>query len=105
MLKLRASYGIGGNIAKDSAPYMIAYYNTNNQVGGIQGTISSRPNPNLRWEKTTTLNIGVDFALLGNRLNGSLEFYNKLGADLLANTNGVPTEGWGYSTYSINNGK
>lgn len=60
MLKLRASYGIGGNIAKDSAPYMIAYYNTNNQVGGIQGTISSRPNPNLRWEKTTTLNIGVD---------------------------------------------
>ena len=105
MLKLRASYGIGGNIAKNSAPYMIAYYNNNNQVGGIQGTISSRPNPNLRWEKTTTLNVGIDFALLGNRLNGSIEYYNKKGTDLLANTNGVPTEGWGYSTYSINNGK
>lgn len=105
MLKLRASYGIGGNIAKNSAPYMIAYYSNNNQVGGIQGTISSRPNPNLRWEKTTTLNVGVDFALLGNRLNGSIEYYNKRGTDLLANTNGVPTEGWGYSTYSINNGK
>ena len=52
MLKLRASYGIGGNIAKNSAPYMIAYYSNNNQVGGTQGTISSRPNPNLRWEKT-----------------------------------------------------
>ena len=38
MLKLRASYGIGGNIAKNSAPYMIAYYSNNNQVGGIQGT-------------------------------------------------------------------
>lgn len=56
---------------------MIAYYNNNNQVGGIQGTISSRPNPNLRWEKTTTLNVGIDFALLGNRLNGSIEYYNK----------------------------
>ena len=105
MLKFRASYGIGGNIAKNSAPYMIASYSNNNQVGGIQGIISSRPNPNLRWEKTTTLNVGFDFALLGNRLNGSIEYYNKRGTDLLANTNGVPTEGWGYSTYSINNGK
>lgn len=105
MLKLRMSYGIGGNIAKDSAPYMTAYYSNNNKVGGIQGTIQSRPNPNLRWEKTTTFNIGADFALLDNRLNGSLEYYNKKGSDLLANTNGVPTEGWGYSTYTINNGK
>lgn len=105
MLKLRVSYGIGGNIAKDSAPYMTAYYSTNTQVGGIKGTISSRPNPNLRWEKTTTFNLGLDFALLGNRLSGTLEFYNKNSEDLLANTNGVPTEGWGYSTYSINNGK
>ena len=48
---------------------------------------------------------GVDFALLDNRLNGSIEYYNKKGSDLLANTMGVPTEGWGYSTYTINNGK
>lgn len=105
MLKLRASYGIGGNIAKDSAPYMTAYYNSNIQVGGISGTISSRPNPDLRWEKTTTVNIGLDFALLHNRLNGTIEYYNKKGEDLLANTNGIPTEGWGFSTYSINNGE
>ena len=105
MLKLRLSYGIGGNIAKNSAPYMTAYYANNNNVGGIQGTIQSRPNPDLRWEKTTTFNVGLDFALLGNRLNGSIEYYNKRGSDLLANTMGVPTEGWGYSTYTINNGK
>lgn len=105
MLKLRLSYGIGGNIAKDSAPYMTASYSNNNHVGGIQGSIQSRPNPDLRWEKTTTFNIGVDFALLDNRLNGSIEYYNKKGSDLLANTMGVPTEGWGYSTYTINNGK
>ena len=105
MLKLRLSYGIGGNIAKNSAPYMTAYYSNNNNVGGLQGTIQSRPNPDLRWEKTTTFNVGIDFALLGNRLNGSIEYYNKRGTDLLANTMGVPTEGWGYSTYTINNGK
>ncbi len=105
MMKLRFSYGIGGNIAKDSAPYMTAYYNNNIHVGGIKGTIANRPNPDLRWEKTTTTNIGVDFALLKNRLTGSLEYYNKSGADLLANTNGVPTEGYGYTTYTMNNGK
>lgn len=42
MMKLRFSCGIGGNIAKNSAPYMTAYYNNNTHVGGIQGTISNR---------------------------------------------------------------
>ena len=104
-LKLRVSYGIGGNVSKDSAPYMVASYGTNNNVGGTQGYVSSRPNPALCWEKTTTTNVGVDFSFLGNRLNGSFEFYNKKGDDLLANSNGVPTEGFGYSTYTINNGQ
>ena len=103
MMKFRFSYGIGGNIAKNSAPYMTAYYNNNTHVGGIEGTISNRPNPDLRWEKTTTTNIGVDFSMFRNRLNGSIEYYNKSGVDLLANTNGVPTEGFGYSTYTMNN--
>jgi len=107
MLKLRASYGIGGNIAKDTWPYLVAYYstNTNPGVGGTQGTISSRPNPNLRWEKTTTFNIGVDFAMFSNRLNGSVEFYNKKGTDLLASSNGISVEGMGFSTTTINNGE
>ena len=47
-------------------------------------------------EKTTTANIGVDFSMFRNRLNGSIEYYNKSGVDLLANTNGVPTEGFGF---------
>ena len=34
-----------------------------------------------------------------------VEYYNKSGVDLLANTNGVPTEGFGFSTYTMNNGK
>ncbi|SFW18099.1 TonB-linked outer membrane protein, SusC/RagA family [Sinomicrobium oceani] len=105
MLKLRFSYGIGGNVAKNSAPYLTAYYNSNNNVGGVQGSINSRPNPQLSWEKTTTANLGIDFALFNNRLNGTIDVYNKKGEDLLANSMGVPTEGWGYSTYTLNNGE
>jgi hypothetical protein len=104
-LKLRSSYGIGGNIAKNSAPYMTAYYSTNLLLGGTQGTISTRPNPLLSWERTFTGNIGVDFTMYNNRITGSVDYYNKRGKDLLASTQGVPTEGWGYSTYTINNGQ
>lgn len=105
MLKMRVSYGIGGNIAKGSAPYMIANYYNNYNVGGLYGSISSRPNPLLSWELTTTTNIGADFSLFKNRLSGTVEYYNKYGEDLLANTMGVPTEGFGYSTYTMNNGE
>ena len=104
-LKVRVSYGIGGNIAKDSAPYLTAYYNSNPNVGGNQGTVSARPNPELSWEKTTTTNVGLDFSFFKNRLGGTLDYYNKKGENLLASSQGIPTEGWGYSTYKINNGE
>ncbi|GEP97826.1 SusC/RagA family TonB-linked outer membrane protein [Chitinophaga cymbidii] len=104
-LKLRGSYGVGGNISKNAAPYMTAYYSPNFQVGGIQGSISSRPNPLLSWERTFTGNIGVDVTMYDNRITGSVDYYRKQGKDLLANTMGVPTEGFGYSTYEINNGE
>ena len=42
---------------------MTAYYN-NTHVGGIQGTISNRPNPDLRWKKDNYSYIGVDFLCL-----------------------------------------
>ena len=104
-LKLRGSYGIGGNVAKNSAPYLTAYYYANPNVGGNQGAVSSRPNPELSWEKTTTTNIGLDFSLFKSRLNGTFDVYNKKGEDLLANSMGIPTEGFGYSTNTINNGE
>ena len=107
MLKLRASYGIGGNIAKTAAPYLTVKYQSNNNVGGTQGSILSRPNPDLRWEKTTTTNIGIDFAAFNNRLNGSFEYYFKKGTDLLCQTNGVAWEGFGTGITNcvINNGR
>ncbi|WP_241686496.1 SusC/RagA family TonB-linked outer membrane protein [Flavobacterium sp. YO12] len=104
-LKLRGSYGIGGNVAKNSAPYLTASYYANPNVGGNQGYVNQRPNPELSWEKTTTTNIGLDFGFFKNRFSGTFDVYNKKGQDLLANSNGIPTEGFGYSTYTINNGE
>ncbi|SKC11360.1 TonB-linked outer membrane protein, SusC/RagA family [Sphingobacterium nematocida] len=104
-LKLRGSYGIGGNIDRATSPFMTAYYSNNPNVGGLVGNLASRPNPLLSWESTTTLNIGTDFTILNNRVYGSLDYYQKRGKDLLANTMGVPTEGFGYTTYKINNGE
>lgn len=104
MLKLRASYGIGGNIGRNTAPYLIAQYFSAYKVDGLAGVVTSPPNKDIRWEKTTTVNIGTDFALFKQRLSGSIEYYHKNSVDLLAMINGSPTQGWGTSTLTTNNG-
>lgn len=96
-LAVRATYGINGNVAKDSGPYMIAITNQrpNSYTNEYFSYISTPPNPTLRWEKTGVFNLGVDFNLLKNRLSGSIEFYNKKTVDLLGNRKTDPTSGWG----------
>ena len=101
-LQLRASYGIGGNIGRNTAPYMTAQYYPGNL--GNTGAVLAPPNKDIRWEKTRTINVGIDFDLLRNRLWGSLEYYHKKSTDLLAIINGSPTQGFGYSTLTTNNG-
>lgn len=70
-LSLRLSYGLQGNIDKNTSPYLIGTYGTqtilpNNTENSI--SISSAPNDKLRWEKTASYNIGVDFPCLSLRL-------------------------------------
>lgn len=105
MLKLRASYGIGGNIGRNTAPYLVASYYPSNLVDGMAGSVQSPPNKDIRWEKTTTFNAGADFAVLNHRLSGSIEYYHKNSVDLLAAINGSPTQGFGYATLMTNNGE
>ncbi|MEI6948091.1 TonB-dependent receptor [Paraflavisolibacter sp. H34] len=81
-LKLRASYGVTGNATGFNAytAQIISgtlgsfYYNgtTVNAYGPTQAD-----NPNLRWEKTATANIGLDFSLLNGKINGSVDLYDK----------------------------
>ena len=85
--KLRASYGQIGNQAIDPYGSLAtadnAFYVTGSTpvVGYLPG--SSLPNPELQWETTTTLNIGLDFGAFDRRLTGSIEYYKSNTTDLL----------------------
>jgi len=87
-LKLRASYGVTGN-SEGIGPFNSklvygitgSYYNNgilDNSYGPLQGA-----NPDLRWEKTSLSNIGIDFAIFKGILSGSIDVYEKLTKDML----------------------
>ena len=84
-LNIRGSYGINGNISLTEGPYLLVAPGTYSPIsGGIPYTISSLPNNSLRWERTLITNVGTDMSLFGNRLNLTLDFYNKLSKDLFS---------------------
>lgn len=95
-LNLRGSYGLGGNCPNvgDGGPYNLLTSKSNAKYPGIGYIIKSPANDNLVWEKTQTFNIGVDFALLNNKLSGSFEYYNRRTTDLLSSSKVDPTTGW-----------
>lgn len=103
-LSVRATYGINGNVARNSGPYMIAKTSSrpNSYTNDFYMSITTPPNPALRWEKTKVLNLGVDFSVLNNRLNGSIEYYSKNTDDLLGNRLTDATSGW--SSLQLNYG-
>lgn len=92
--KLRVSYGTNGNrsladtylaLSNLSDGGKMAYYKygTTSQTILNALSISRLANPNLEWEKTSAINIGLDFAVLGQRLSGSIEWYNKTTKDMI----------------------
>ncbi|MBS7199073.1 MAG: SusC/RagA family TonB-linked outer membrane protein [Bacteroidales bacterium] len=84
-LKLRVSYGVTGNIYQDATSYMTASTgDVNRYTSQPQAAISSPANPNLKWEKTATTNVGVDFSFFEHRLRGSLDWYHKKGTDIFS---------------------
>ncbi|WP_442591319.1 SusC/RagA family TonB-linked outer membrane protein [Pedobacter sp. AW31-3R] len=87
-LKLRAGYGVTGVIPGSSYLSLTKYnYGTNYFVDGKWvsglGPTEYNPNPDLHWEKSKELNIGVDFSLFKERLSGSVDVYNKKTSDML----------------------
>ena len=84
-LKLRFTYGFSGNIANDlSALATISYAAATAPTNLPYASVSSAPNPDLRWEKTGMFNSGVDFSMRNERLSGSIDVYFKRSIDLLA---------------------
>ncbi|PKQ63264.1 hypothetical protein BZG01_16210 [Labilibaculum manganireducens] len=102
-LKLRASYGVTGNISTDYTSRLTATIDgTQRQTNLPIATIKTPPNSKLRWEKTATVNVGLDLSMFDYRLKASLDWYRKEGTDLLARKRLDVTQG--YSTLIINNG-
>ena len=98
-LKLRAEFGVTGQQdlgtkLNDVFPYLPIYDVTtgNNNTYPIDGeyvqiTYPQKYNAALKWEETSTWNVGIDYGFLNNRINGSLEFYIRKTKDLLVTAN------------------
>jgi len=90
-LKLRTSWGIVGNqaispyqtIARMGSGYNYPY--SGGQSTDLGFIIANAPNPNLKWESTTQLNLGLDVGMFNGRLNATVDVYSKTTKDLLLN--------------------
>lgn len=89
-LKLRAGYGVTGN-QNGVEPYKslailsadgASYYDAATGTWKKSYVQAQNTNPDLKWESTAQLNIGLDFSIL-NRINGTIEYYHKKTSDLL----------------------
>ncbi len=88
-LKLRASYGVSGNQEigeyRSQSLYQASGVAINPETG--QQVVTFGPawnnNPDLKWEKTSEVNVGIDYAFINSKISGSLELYQKVTTDLL----------------------
>ncbi len=93
-LKLRASYGITGNTPTTNFPSR-GLWGGGAAYGGFSGISPTQsPNPDLKWENTTQVDIGFDFGLLNDRISGEIDYYIKQTDDLLLNVNVPSTTGF-----------
>lgn len=105
-LKFRVSYGMAGN---NQIPNYgsVSTMNASNYVSGVNLanglTIANIANTNLKWERTTQFNVGVDLKVLNNRISLSADYYNSITKDMLLNVP-VPDIS-GFSTQLTNIGK
>lgn len=91
-LKLRLGYGITGQQEISDYLYLTTYKFNSNPNSTYLGHALLKPqgySPDLKWEQTTTYNVGIDFGFLNNRINGTIEYYQKHTKDLL-NTVSAP---------------
>ncbi|WP_053975844.1 SusC/RagA family TonB-linked outer membrane protein [Mangrovimonas xylaniphaga] len=84
-LALRASYGVRGTMPNATPYLIISDYGKNNAIYYPENTasLSQFPNANLRWEKTTTTNVGLNYSLLEGKISGAIDYAYSKSTDLL----------------------
>lgn len=105
-LKIRVGYGQTSNQAIDPYATLGRLSSRPYNFGDVYSTgfyVSDLPNSNLGWEYSITWNYGLDFAVLNNRLSGTIEYYVTNTKDLLLRVNLPPTSG--VSSYWSNVGE
>lgn len=105
-LKLRVTYGINGNVDQSSTTYFVVKQKVQSnpiKTNYLTYEDDDLPNPQLRWEKTATYNMGLDFRFLNDKIRGSIEYYNRSASDLLVRRYMDPTIG--ADSRVVNNGK
>lgn len=93
-LKIKTSYGLTGNEGIGSYVSRARMYNQNTVIGSashIGVAVQNVANPDLRWESTAQLDIGLEVTLLNNRLSLAADWYNKVTDDLLLNVE-IPSQ-------------
>ena len=102
-LALRLSYGLQGNVDKNTSPFLVGdYKNVSILPGNSESNIviSNAPNSKLRWEKTASYNTGFDFSILNQAINLSVDYYYRKGTDLIGQKT-LPLEN-GFGSMTIN---
>ena len=82
LIKIRTSFGLTGNAAIGNFPSQGLYVYGQDYDGSPGGSPSQIGNPNLTWETQENFNIGLDFGLF-NRVNGTVEYFNRVSSDLI----------------------
>lgn len=108
LLKLRGSYGTNGNLVSrysslarmDTYPAYVFGEGGSTEFGQRVTTLA---NPNLSWETTTGFNFGLDFALLKNRISGSVDYYRTTTNDLIFNVSIPEVTGFNQITSNVGN--
>lgn len=99
-LKLRASYGLTGNSEIGNFDALGLFQGTS--YAGISGLRpTSVASPDLQWETTAQLDIGIDFGILNDRISGEIDYYFKDTEDLLLNVQVPATTGFGVVTQNV----
>lgn len=102
-LTLKASYGEQGNMIDGQTPVMIIKKGSLNPTFmEFQSTVSSFSNPNLRWEKTRSFNVGLETSFFNNRIQIGAEYYYKHTVDAFMDK--TISDVNGYTKYTINSG-
>jgi TonB-linked SusC/RagA family outer membrane protein len=101
LLKLRGSFGLVGNTPDDDFIYRLNYYSIQYGNGQEGIRLSNLSNPDLKWETTQQLDVGLDFGLMDNRLSGSVNYYLKNTSDLLFPVPVSQTSGFDFTLQNL----